>query len=216
MRFMQLYFKAVRAYKRSTDESKSPIWGPYNANKESKYVELVIVVDNREFKELEESTRRVLDHCKNIANIINGLYSPLNIFIALVGVVIWSEYDEITFSKNGDDTLKSLLHYRKDRLILEHPNDNAQQLTKFSFDQGVVGKALKGPMCTYEYSGGVSMDHSPTVGLVDTTIAHEMGHNFESTWNESRIQMEKNKQVTILQTFIIDDTCFALLENHQV
>ncbi|XP_050304497.1 disintegrin and metalloproteinase domain-containing protein 12-like [Anthonomus grandis grandis] len=165
-------------YKRSTDESKSPIRGPYNANKESKYVELVIVVDNREFKELEESTRRVLDHCKNIANIINGLYSPLNIFIALVGVVIWSEHDEITFSKNGDDTLKSFLHYRKDRLILEHPNDNAQLLTKFSFDQGVVGKALKGPMCTYEYSGGVSTDHSPTVGLVATTIAHEMGHNF--------------------------------------
>jgi predicted Zn-dependent protease len=41
-----------------------------------------------------------------------------------------------------------------------------------------VGKALKGPMCTYEFSGGVAMDHSPTVGLVATTVAHEMGHNF--------------------------------------
>ncbi len=42
----------------------------------------------------------------------------------------------------------------------------------------MVGKALKGPMCTYEFSGGVAMDHSPTVGLVATTVAHEMGHNF--------------------------------------
>lgn len=41
-----------------------------------------------------------------------------------------------------------------------------------------MGKALKGPMCTYEFSGGVAMDHSPTVGLVATTVAHEMGHNF--------------------------------------
>lgn len=41
-----------------------------------------------------------------------------------------------------------------------------------------VGKALKGPICTYEYSGGVSMDHSQIVSVVATTVAHEMGHNF--------------------------------------
>ena len=46
------------------------------------------------------------------------------------------------------------------------------------FKSGVVGKALKGPICTYQYSGGVNMDHSETVALVATTVAHEMGHNF--------------------------------------
>ena len=46
------------------------------------------------------------------------------------------------------------------------------------FEGGVVGKALKGPICTYEFSGGVNMDHSDVVGLVATTVAHEMGHNF--------------------------------------
>lgn len=32
-------------------------------------------------------------------------------------------------------------------------------------------------MCTYEYSGSVSVDHSAAVGLVASTIAHELGHN---------------------------------------
>lgn len=50
--------------------------------------------------------------------------------------------------------------------------------SKFNFDSGVVGKALKGPICTYEYSGGVNTDHSSVIGLVATTVAHEMGHNF--------------------------------------
>lgn len=50
--------------------------------------------------------------------------------------------------------------------------------SKFNFDSGVVGKALKGPICTYEYSGGVNTDHSTVIGLVATTVAHEMGHNF--------------------------------------
>lgn len=33
-------------------------------------------------------------------------------------------------------------------------------------------------MCTYEYSGGVNTDHSTVIGLVATTVAHELGHNF--------------------------------------
>ncbi|XP_045474100.1 disintegrin and metalloproteinase domain-containing protein 12 [Harmonia axyridis] len=171
------HHKPILRYKRDVDHSEL-IRGPYNANKESKYVELVLVIDNREYKELGESRQRVIQHCKTIANIINGLYSPLNIFIALVGVVIWTERDEISFSRDGDTTLTNFLHYRREKLIKDHPNDNAQLLSKFSFDNGVVGKALKGPICTYEYSGGVNTDHSPVIGLVATTIAHEMGHNF--------------------------------------
>ncbi|XP_008199895.2 disintegrin and metalloproteinase domain-containing protein 12 [Tribolium castaneum] len=167
----------ILRYKRAAEQN-SAVRGPYNANKKSKYVELVLVVDNREYKELGESTSKVEHHCKTIANIINGLYAPLNIFIALVGVVIWTEHDEISFSPNGDTTLTSFLHYRRNKLVKEHPNDNAQLLTKYNFDNGVVGKALKGPICTYEYSGGVNTDHSPVVGLVATTVAHEMGHNF--------------------------------------
>ena len=91
--------------------------------------------------------------CKDVANVMNALYSPLNIYIALVGVVVWTEYDEITLSTDGDTTLKNFLNYRKERLVKEHPNDNAQLLTGIQFEGGVVGKALKGPMCTYEFSG---------------------------------------------------------------
>jgi hypothetical protein len=57
------------------------------------------------------------------------LYAPLNIFIALVGVVIWTEHDEIILAANGDTTLTNFLHYRREKLVKEHPNDNAQLLT---------------------------------------------------------------------------------------
>lgn len=106
------------------------------------------------------------------------LYAPLNIFVALVGVIVWTEQNEIELSHNGDTTLTNFLGYRRKVLAVDHPNDNAQLLTKTIFDNGVVGKALKGPMCTYEFSGGVSSDHSPILSVVATTIAHEMGHNF--------------------------------------
>lgn len=57
------------------------------------------------------------------------LYAPLNIFIALVGVIIWSDHDEIHLSADGDATLTNFLHYRRERLAQDHPNDNAQLIT---------------------------------------------------------------------------------------
>ncbi|XP_076759529.1 disintegrin and metalloproteinase domain-containing protein meltrin [Xylocopa sonorina] len=154
------------------------IRGPYNADKHSRYVELVIVIDKKEYIALEKNLDKVYHHCKDIANIINALYVPLNIFIALVGVQVWSDSDEIALSPNGDTTLSNFLRYRREKLVQDMPNDNAQLLTRIIFEGGVVGKALKGPICTYEFSGGVSMDHSNVVGLVAATVAHEMGHNF--------------------------------------
>ncbi|EFN89537.1 ADAM 12 [Harpegnathos saltator] len=154
------------------------IRGPYNADKKSRYVELALVIDKKEYIALDKNLNKVYQHCKDIANIINALYMPLNIFIALVGVQVWTESDEIALSPNGDTTLSNFLLYRREKLLLAMPNDNAQLLTRITFDGGVVGKALKGPICTYQFSGGVSMDHSNVVGLVAATVAHEMGHNF--------------------------------------
>lgn len=91
---------------------------------------------------------------------------------------MWNEKNEVELSNDGDKTLKNFLLFRRKVLSQKHPNDNAQLLTGEQFDGGVVGKALKGPICTYEFSGGVAMDHSPMVDVVATTVAHEMGHNF--------------------------------------
>lgn len=75
------------------------------------------------------------------------IYVPLNIFIALVGVVVWNESNEIDITSNAADTLKDFLNYRRTKLSLEHPNDYAQLLTKRQFDEGVVGMVFRGLIC---------------------------------------------------------------------
>ena len=49
--------------------------------------------------------------------------------MALVGVDVWTEGDEITLSANADDTLTNFLFYRRERMATEMPNDNAQLIT---------------------------------------------------------------------------------------
>ncbi|XP_060864601.1 disintegrin and metalloproteinase domain-containing protein 9 [Metopolophium dirhodum] len=171
----------IKRNKRNTRSLK----GPYNENDKSRFIELVFVVDQEEYKYFNGELSKVYQHTKAIANIINSLYIPLNIFITLVGVVVWTEYNEITLESNGDTTLTNFLTYRREHLVKDHPNDNAQLLTKVQFENGVVGKALKGPICTYEFSGGVNSDHSLVQGLVATTIAHEIGHNLGMEHDQS-------------------------------
>ncbi|XP_048486467.1 disintegrin and metalloproteinase domain-containing protein 19 [Plutella xylostella] len=163
-------------YKRAAEETQ--VRGPYSENKLSRYLELVLVSDHDEYLANGASVAAVHHKLKDVANIINSMYAPLNIFIALVGVVVWSEVDEIQLLTDGDETLTNFLHYRRRELVSRIPNDNAQLLTRLKFKDGVVGKALKGPICTYELSGGVATNHSEVIGLVAATIAHEMGHNF--------------------------------------
>ena len=176
----------------SSQPRKIPLRGPWNADKRSRYVELVLVVDHLEFVEHNSDLELVYRICKDVANVMNALYSPLNIYIALVGVVVWSEHDEINLSTDGDTTLKNFLHYRKERLVKEHPNDNAQLLTGIHFEGGVVGKALKGPICTYEFSGGVNMWHSDVVSFFCYSLKNSLIFLDFSKFSIFLLFLEKN------------------------
>lgn len=46
---------------------------------------------------------------------------------------MWTEYNEITLEANGDTTLTNFLTYRREHLVIDHPNDNAQLLTYILF-----------------------------------------------------------------------------------
>ena len=58
-----------------------PLRGPWNSDKRSRYVELVLVVDHLEFVEHNKNLELVYRICKDVANVMNALYSPLNIYI---------------------------------------------------------------------------------------------------------------------------------------
>lgn len=66
-----LFFNKSLQVKRAV--TKSPAREPYNANKQSSYVELVIVVDNDVYKEMNENLDKIHKYCKDIANIINSV-----------------------------------------------------------------------------------------------------------------------------------------------
>jgi len=50
-------------------------------------------------------------------------------YVALVGIEIWVERDEIEIVNNADTTMNNFLEYRRNHIGPKHRNDNAQLIT---------------------------------------------------------------------------------------
>ncbi|CAL8271219.1 unnamed protein product [Boreogadus saida] len=142
-----------------------------------KYVELLLVADHAEFEkhglDLDRTRRKLLE----AANLVDKYYRALNIRVALIGLEVWSNRDQIPVSDNPYSTLAAFLAWRRKQLRAL-PNDNAQLITGISFQGTTIGLAPLKAMCSDYQSGGVNADHAKAAVGVAATMAHEMGHNF--------------------------------------
>uniref|UniRef100_H0Z2X8 ADAM metallopeptidase domain 8 n=1 Tax=Taeniopygia guttata TaxID=59729 RepID=H0Z2X8_TAEGU len=147
-----------------------------------RYVELVLVADNQEFRK-HKDLRTVQNRMKEIVNHVDKLYQPLRLRVALIGLEVWNHRDKITVSPNPEVTLDNFLHWRESELLRKKPHDNAQLITGVDFHGNTVGLAKKLVMCTRD-SGGVNQDHSTNPIGAASTMAHEMGHNLGMSHDE--------------------------------
>ncbi|NXJ85296.1 ADAM8 protein, partial [Trogon melanurus] len=157
-------------------------WKSAPLHKGPRYVELVLVVDNKEFRK-HKDLRTVQNRMKEIVNHVDKLYQPLRLRVALIGLEVWSHKDKIVVSPNPEVTLDNFLHWREAELLRRKPHDNAQLITGTDFHGTTVGLAKKLVMCTRD-SGGVNQDHSMNPIGAASTMAHEMGHNLGMSHDE--------------------------------
>uniref|UniRef100_A0AAY4DWA7 ADAM metallopeptidase domain 28 n=1 Tax=Denticeps clupeoides TaxID=299321 RepID=A0AAY4DWA7_9TELE len=130
-----------------------------------KYVELYIVADNREVR------KRIFE----IVNFVNIVYKPLNTFIALTGLEIWTDQDKMNVATPAGTTLDNFNTWKNSQQDVKR-HDNAQLVTGIDFDGPTVGLAFIGTFCS-SLSTGVIQDHNPRAPAVGATMSHEMGHN---------------------------------------
>ncbi|XP_018605131.1 disintegrin and metalloproteinase domain-containing protein 12 isoform X2 [Scleropages formosus] len=149
-----------------------------HAQKTTKYVELIIVADNREFQKQGKDVEKVKQRLAEIANYVDKFYRALNVRVALVGLEVWSDADKCAITQDPFTTLHEFLDWRKLKLLPQRPHDNAQLVSGVYFQGTTIGMAPIMSMCTVEQSGGIVMDHSDNPLGAAVTLAHELGHNF--------------------------------------
>ncbi|KAM6039587.1 disintegrin and metalloproteinase domain-containing protein 15 isoform 7-T7 [Chlamydotis macqueenii] len=143
---------------------------------QQRFVELVMVVDHAAFQNYAD-LQRVRTRTLEIANQVDAFFQPLGLRVALLAVEVWSEGDRFVVGSSARAVLERFLRWRREELLPRLPHDNAQLLTGTRFDDVSVGMSAQASMCSPARSGGISMDHSISVLVVASTVAHQLGHN---------------------------------------
>lgn len=144
---------------------------------ETKYVELVIINDHKQFEACGKNLTKTNLRAKQIANIVDAIFKPLNVRVALVAMETWDVADKVKADDDAETYLSNLIKYRKRNLLRRHPNDATKLLTGVSLKDSVRGKAQIMTICTRQ-SAGVIQDYSRNAAFTANTFAHELGHLF--------------------------------------
>ncbi|EMP30493.1 Zinc metalloproteinase-disintegrin VLAIP-A [Chelonia mydas] len=97
--------------------------------KAKKYVEVYIVVDNAAYRKYNRNMTSIRTRVFEIINYINMVYKAINIYVALIGLEIWSAGDPFTVDSSAGTTLDKFSAWRQSDLLKRKNNDNAQLLT---------------------------------------------------------------------------------------
>ncbi|XP_051838766.1 disintegrin and metalloproteinase domain-containing protein 8 isoform X1 [Antechinus flavipes] len=154
-----------------------------SASKETRYVELYVVVDHAEYRKYR-NRENIRSRVKEIVNHVDKLYQKLGFRVVLIGLEIWDRQDKAQVSSSPEATLENFLRWRSRELVPRKKHDNAQLITGVDFEHTTVGLAKVASMCTLS-SGAVNQDHHENPIGVASTIAHEMGHNLGMDHDEN-------------------------------
>ncbi|XP_056627688.1 disintegrin and metalloproteinase domain-containing protein 9 isoform X2 [Triplophysa dalaica] len=146
---------------------------------QTKYVELVLVVDNLRFIYKKQNSSAVEGEMVLLANMLDLYYKPLNIRIALIGLKIFEKENPFSVEGNAGEVLGRFVNWRRKELLPQLRHDVAQFVVgrSSSYPGGVLGMAFVGTVCSAHTSGAINVFSSDSLQYFSTVVAHELGHN---------------------------------------
>lgn len=174
---------------RPLNRSRRDIKLPSAHTTDTRYLELYAIADNGLYQSLNNSIDKVVERVVNIVNIAGGLFRDIGIYLALVGVEVWTNENQITYRFRGmvedgysvGDMIVDLNRYRISRVVRDMPNDNTVLFTAADLVGKVIGRSSKiGALCSLT-QGSAIVYHKAKTGYGYITagivLAHELGHN---------------------------------------
>uniref|UniRef100_A0A673M8K1 Disintegrin and metalloproteinase domain-containing protein 9-like n=1 Tax=Sinocyclocheilus rhinocerous TaxID=307959 RepID=A0A673M8K1_9TELE len=136
---------------------------------QTKYVELVLVVDNLRFVFKNHDITAVRNEMVQLANLLDTYYKQLNIRIALIGVRIFDKENPFSVEGNPGEVLGKFVQWRKTNLLPQLRHDVGQL---------IVCRKLTLMSCSpLLYTVISSQFSNNNLQSFSTVIAHELGHN---------------------------------------
>ncbi|MCJ8738079.1 hypothetical protein PDJAM_G00031500 [Pangasius djambal] len=159
---------------------------------QTRYVELVLVVDNLRFNFKKGNRTAVREEMVQLANLVDSYFKQLNIRIVLVGLEIFETSNPFDVEGTAGEVLGRFVEWRKKNLTSRIRNDMGQLIVgrTGAYSGGILGMAYVGSVCSAGTGGGINVFSSNALQYFSTVLAHEMGHNLGMNHDDSRCQCE--------------------------
>ncbi|TRZ17455.1 hypothetical protein HGM15179_009660 [Zosterops borbonicus] len=151
------------------------------------YVELFVVVDHNRFLMKNSDPAAVQKETVELINYVDGMYTPLNIQIVLVGLEIWTDANHISvMDGSAGDVLGRFVSWRQKDLLKRSRNDAGHLIIGRNSFSGSIGMAFVGTVCSHVQGGSIStLNHNKMLRHA-TVVAHELGHNLGMKHDDKR------------------------------
>ncbi|XP_062988842.1 disintegrin and metalloproteinase domain-containing protein 9-like [Elgaria multicarinata webbii] len=145
---------------------------------DKRYVELYMVADKNRYLLKKSDAEAVEKETVEMANYIDGMFSPLNIQVVLVGVEIWTNENPIDVDNgSAGDVVGRFVKWRQNNLVGRKRNDISHLIIGRGPYGSAVGMAFVGTVCSPDFGGSISAFNHDSVLYQATIVAHELGHN---------------------------------------
>ena len=92
---------------------------------------LLWILDRFGFSRNNSKTKRakkIIEEGPLTIHVYRQMYRAVDIYVALVGIEIWTEQDQIDVVDDATVTMNNFLEYRRTSICPQHRNDNAQMI----------------------------------------------------------------------------------------
>nr|XP_023686609.1 disintegrin and metalloproteinase domain-containing protein 9-like [Paramormyrops kingsleyae] len=145
---------------------------------QTRYVELVLVVDKNRYDIEKGNDTAVTEEMVSLANLLDGYYQQLNIRVVLVGMEILKAGNPFSVNGTAGQTLSNFVKWRQTVLLPLIRHDVAQLVLGLPpYSGGILGMAFVGTVCSASSAGGISVFTGNHLAYYSTIVAHELGHN---------------------------------------
>ncbi|KAI0211212.1 Disintegrin and metalloproteinase domain-containing protein 12 [Lamellibrachia satsuma] len=157
----------------------------WDALADTKRLDLALVCDHALYEQFNASYSAVMGHLLMLANIVDKLYSELNVRISLVHLDVWNVIDRFYISPLVRETLDNFMAYSQETVSQMKP-PVAQLLTGQRFHDGEVGMSIPDSVCTSRAVGVSHMSHIWNIETSGVILTHQVAHTLGLTHDSSR------------------------------
>ncbi|NXS46549.1 ADA32 protein, partial [Balaeniceps rex] len=147
--------------------------------------EMILTFMYPEYNYMGSDTNAATQKIIQVFNLVNNMFSPLNVTVVLSSLELWTEENKISTAGEADDLLQQFLQWKQSYLALQ--SYDIAYLLVYRDQAAFVGTTAPGKACQRDAAGAVAVyQGAVTLESFSVLLAQLLGRSLGMSYDDSR------------------------------